>query len=90
MQDAATLRADAGAVVRKMCKVANLYVIAHVLDDVGEATVRGALEAGGLVGAQADQIKPHRWVLPVLQAILKIHWTVVLAASRRPLQLAAG
>lgn len=51
---------DAGWVVREMAKLANVYVLAHVVDDVGEATVRGALEAGGLVGSAAGQIPGHR------------------------------
>lgn len=54
------LRADAAAVMREVLKTANVYVLAHVIDDIGEATVRGALEAGGLVGPSAGQIPPHR------------------------------
>lgn len=34
--------------------------IAQVEDDTGEATCRGALEAGGLVGTRLGQIPPHR------------------------------
>jgi len=40
--------------------VGMVYVITHVEDDVGEATVRGALEAVGLVGSRPGQIPPHR------------------------------
>lgn len=54
------LRTDAAAVMREVLKTANVYVLAHVIDDIGEATVRGALEAGGLVGPSAGQIPPHR------------------------------
>ncbi|KAK9817998.1 hypothetical protein WJX72_005563 [[Myrmecia] bisecta] len=60
LQDAATLRADAAGVVREMSRAANVYIIAHVVDDIGEATVRGALEAGELVGNAPGRIKPHR------------------------------
>ena len=60
LQDSATLRAGAGTVVREMCRLAAVYIIAHVEDDVGEATVRGALEAGGIVGDGPGQIRPHR------------------------------
>ena len=54
------LRSDAAAVMREVLKTANVYVLAHVIDDIGEATVRGALEAGGLVGLSAGQIPPQR------------------------------
>lgn len=54
------MREDAAAVVREMLKGANVYVLAHVIDDIGEATVRGALEAGALVGLGAGQIPPYR------------------------------
>ena len=54
------LRPDAAAVVREIARGANVFVVAHVLDDIGEATVRGALEAGGLVGAAPGQVGPAR------------------------------
>ncbi len=60
VQESAVLREDAAAVMREMLKTANVYVLAHVIDDIGEATVRGALEAGGLVGPSVGQIPPHR------------------------------
>ena len=53
LQEAATLRPAAAAVLKEVRKIANVYVIAHVGDDLGEATVRGALEAGESYGAQA-------------------------------------
>ncbi len=54
------LREDAGAVMAEMARLAHVYVLAHVVDDVGEATVRGALEAGGLVGPGSGQIPGQR------------------------------
>ena len=45
-QESATLRPDASAILQEVRRFANVYVIAHVADDMGEATVRGALEAG--------------------------------------------
>ena len=60
LQESAVLREDAAAVVKEILKTANVYVLAHVIDDIGEATVRGALEAGALVGPAAGQIPPHR------------------------------
>ena len=53
MQESATLRPAAAEVLQEVRRIANVYVIAHVADDLGEATVRGALEAG----------KPHRPVI---------------------------
>lgn len=55
-QESAVLRPDAAAVVREVARGANVFVITHVLDDIGEATVRGALEAGGLVGTGPGQV----------------------------------
>ncbi len=46
MQESATLRPAAAAVLKEVRRIANVYIIAHVADDLGEATVRGALEAG--------------------------------------------
>lgn len=37
-----------------------VYLLAHVEDDIGEAVVRGALEHAGLVGPAAGQLPPHR------------------------------
>jgi hypothetical protein len=56
-QDGATLRPDAAAVAAELAAAARVYVVAHVCDDVGEATVRGALEAGGLLGGAANQAR---------------------------------
>eukprot|EP00891_Asterochloris_glomerata_P008525 jgi/Astpho2/8525/fgenesh1_pg.00125_%23_30_t len=60
LQEGATLRSQAAAVVKEMAQVAQVYLIAHVVDDVGEATVRGALESAGLLGGGPGQIRPHR------------------------------
>lgn len=37
-----------------------VYLLAHVEDDIGEATVSGALEAAGITGRQAGQVRLHR------------------------------
>ncbi|CAL5224655.1 g7373 [Coccomyxa viridis] len=60
LQESATLRPAAAEVLKEVRRTANVYIIAHVVDDLGEATVRGALEAGGLVGSGGGQIAPHR------------------------------
>ena len=57
MQEGAILRPEAAEVVREVARAARVYIIAHVSDDVGEATVRGACEAGGLVGCAPGQVR---------------------------------
>ena len=37
-------------------QVANVYMIAHVTDDIGQAVVTGALEAAGLLGPLPTQV----------------------------------
>ena len=55
------MRPDAFDVLRAVLgAVGMVYVITHVEDDIGEATVRGALEAVGLVGGRPGQLPPHR------------------------------
>ena len=60
MQESATLRQAAVPILRELANNASVYLMTHVIDDVGEATVRGALEDAGLIGLDAGQIKPHR------------------------------
>jgi hypothetical protein len=60
LQDSATARPDACEIVKEMCRLAEVTVLAHVTDDVGQAAVTGALEAAGLVGSSQGQLKPHR------------------------------
>ncbi len=74
-QEAATLRHDTAAVLREVAAAARVYVVAHVCDDVGEATVRGALEAGGLVGGAPDQVRrTQQAVMAVRQRAA--HWSL--------------
>ncbi|GIL56132.1 hypothetical protein Vafri_11577 [Volvox africanus] len=42
-----------------MSRVSDVYLIAHVEDDVGEAVVTGALEAAGVLGNGPGQIRQH-------------------------------
>ena len=60
LQESATLRPAAAAVLQEVRRIANVYVIAHVADDIGEATVRGALEAG----------TAQQWPLCVVYALM--------------------
>ncbi len=62
LQDSASVRQQAVPLLLELAKNANVFLITHVIDDVGEATVRGALEDAGLVGSAEGQIKPHRLV----------------------------
>lgn len=62
-QDSATPRLEAVALLREVARAVELYLLAHVVDDIGEATVRGALESVGAVGDATDQVKPHRQVI---------------------------
>ena len=56
----ASVRQAAIPLLHELASNANLYLITHVVDDVGEATVQGALEDAGLIGFAPGQIKPHR------------------------------
>lgn len=60
LEESATPHEESVVFVREVAKVVDLYLIAHVGDDIGEATVRGALESVGIIGQQAGQVKPHR------------------------------
>ena len=62
LQDSASVQETAIPILRELVKHANVFLITHVIDDVGEATVRGALEDVGLVGPSAGQIKAHRLI----------------------------
>ena len=50
----------AAEVVRAMSHVAKVFVLVPVEDEIGEATVRCALDGANLLGPQPGQIKPHR------------------------------
>lgn len=56
----ATLRAGAAELLRQFCSAAEVFLMAHVADDVGEAAVQGALEYAGLLGAGPGAVPPHR------------------------------
>ncbi len=60
LQDGATVQQQAAESVAAMAEVANVFILAQVEDEIGEATVRCALEEARLVGPNHGQIKPHR------------------------------
>lgn len=61
LSDSATVREPLVGLVQQIGALADLYLIAHVMDDVGEAAVTGALEECGLVGTQQGAcVRPHR------------------------------
>ncbi|KAG2430180.1 hypothetical protein HXX76_010279 [Chlamydomonas incerta] len=59
LQESASVRPEALEAVREMARVSDVYLVAHVEDDVGEAVVAGALEAAGLLGGGPGQVAPH-------------------------------
>ncbi|KAL4424243.1 hypothetical protein ABPG75_001544 [Micractinium tetrahymenae] len=60
LEESASVRAGAADLVREVARVARVYLMCHVSDDIGEAVVRGALEHAGLLGANPGQVPPHR------------------------------
>lgn len=60
LQDGASLRPEAGELLTELAAVAEVFLLAHVSDDVGQAVVTGALEAAGLLGRGPGQVPPHR------------------------------
>lgn len=62
LQDGASVHKQAVPILHELARNANVFFLTHVIDDVGEATVRGALEDAGLVGNAEGQIKSHRLV----------------------------
>ena len=62
LQDGASVQKQAVFILHELTRHANVFFLTHVIDDVGEATVRGALEDAGLVGNAEGQIKSHRLV----------------------------
>ncbi|KAL6765753.1 hypothetical protein V8C86DRAFT_2449017 [Haematococcus lacustris] len=60
LQDSATARRAACDVVKEMGRLAEVRLLAYVIDEVGQAAVSGALEAAGLLGVEPGQIQPHR------------------------------
>jgi hypothetical protein len=60
LQDSATLRPGVEELLKEVASCADVYVIAHVEDDVGQAAVQGVMDAAGLVGAKVGCIKQHK------------------------------
>eukprot|EP00877_Chromochloris_zofingiensis_P010014 jgi/Chrzof1/5266/Cz15g20020.t1 len=58
--EAANLRQEATDILKEVTSCADTYIIAHVVDDIGQAVVSGALESAGLLGNQPRQIKTHK------------------------------
>ncbi len=59
LQEAATVRPEAVEVLQEMSRISDVYLIAQVDDDVGQAVVTGALESAGLLGSGPGQVKAH-------------------------------
>jgi hypothetical protein len=63
LRDAANARPGAAAIVRELARAAEVFLLAHVPDDVGAALVAGALEAAGVLGGGPGQVPPQRLLL---------------------------
>jgi hypothetical protein len=63
LSDAASARPDALRALRELARAAEVFLLAHVPDDVGAALVAGALEAAGALGGAAGQVAPQRLLL---------------------------
>ena len=86
VQESATLRPAAAAVLHEVRRIANVYVIAHVADDLGEATVRGALEAGEPHGPEALDDRDYPFALEIhfnIWTCLSVVRTLVCTYSHR-------
>lgn len=59
LQESATIRPEVLKVLQEMSRVSDVYLIAHVEDDLGEAVVTGALEASGILGSGPAHIQQH-------------------------------
>ena len=53
------MRPEALEVLRDLCRAVQVRIVAHVLSDVGEAVIKGSLEAQGLLGPQSSQLRAH-------------------------------
>uniref|UniRef100_A0A7S0VXT3 Peroxisome biogenesis protein 22 n=1 Tax=Polytomella parva TaxID=51329 RepID=A0A7S0VXT3_9CHLO len=55
-----TIVPEAQELVKELSKYVEIYLVAHVLGDIGQAFVSTAIEAAGILGNKPGQIKPHR------------------------------
>jgi hypothetical protein len=60
LQESATLLPGVGQILQELASLADVYVITHVEDDVGQAAVQGALDAAGLVGPGEGRVRAHK------------------------------
>jgi hypothetical protein len=63
LRDAAEARPGAVAILQELARAAEVFLVAHVPDDVGAALVAGALEAAGALGTGPGQVAPQRLLL---------------------------
>eukprot|EP00199_Chlamydomonas_sp_CCMP681_P005932 CAMPEP_0119108388 /NCGR_PEP_ID=MMETSP1180-20130426/14104_1 /TAXON_ID=3052 ORGANISM="Chlamydomonas cf sp, Strain CCMP681" /NCGR_SAMPLE_ID=MMETSP1180 /ASSEMBLY_ACC=CAM_ASM_000741 /LENGTH=260 /DNA_ID=CAMNT_0007093995 /DNA_START=8 /DNA_END=790 /DNA_ORIENTATION=+ len=59
----ATVLPEVVPIMLEFAQVVDCYLLAHVVDDVGQAAVTGALEASGLIGSGLGQIPAHKLLL---------------------------
>lgn len=63
LEEEATVRPDAAEIIKEMASCMNTYLMSQVSSDIGEAVVRGALEAAGVIGKGPRQVLPHHLIL---------------------------
>lgn len=63
LSDSATVRPEVVLIVKELVQAVDTYLMAHVADDIGQATVAGALEDCGLIGTGTGQVPLHRLLL---------------------------
>ena len=59
-QEGASVLPEALEVLQELCQAVHVCIVAHVLSDIGEAVIKGSLEAQGLLGSGPRQLRPHR------------------------------
>lgn len=60
LSESATPIPAAVAALLEAARYAEVFLLAHVADDIGDALVRGALEYAGVVGQEPGQVPPQR------------------------------
>ena len=60
VQEGAELLPGAAETLRELSACATVCIMAHVASDIGEAVVKGTLEAAGVVGPGQGQVPQHR------------------------------
>lgn len=64
LSESATIKqGNTAEIVKQLSRKVDLFLLAHVEDEIGEATVSGALEHCGVLGRGLGQVPPHRLLI---------------------------